>query len=307
MKVLIADDDITSRVLLENLTRKWGLEPVVVEDGKAAWDILQQDDAPRLLLLDWEMPHLTGLALCQRIRRSADTNPAYIILLTSRNETVDIVTGLEMGANDYVVKPFSPVELQARVQVGKRMLGLQNELNQAQQELAFQASHDVLTGLLNRRAIMEGLDKELARTSRQHQPFCVAMCDIDFFKAINDNYGHLAGDIVLKEVSQLISAEMRQYDSVGRYGGEEFLLLLNASSEDAYSLLERIRLSIESTVFNYQDHALKVSISSGLADFQLLGHEQENASQLLIDSADKALYKAKESGRNKVVLAEPKE
>jgi len=300
MKILIADDDVTSRILLENLSRKWGFEAIVVEDGQAAWEILQQENAPKLLLLDWEMPQLTGLALCQRIRREPSTDPAYIILLTSRNQTVDVVTGLEMGANDYVTKPFNNVELQARVQVGKRMLDLQQALNQAKEELAFQASHDVLTGLLNRRAIMDALEKELSRTSRQEQPLCVAMCDIDFFKSINDSYGHLAGDQVLRQVSQLISAEIRIYDLVGRYGGEEFLLIFNASVDDVHSLLERIRHSIADTAFKYEDNTLKVTISSGFAVFQ--PSTDDCNSQVLIDSADKALYRAKENGRNRVEI-----
>jgi diguanylate cyclase (GGDEF)-like protein len=300
MKLLIAEDDMTSRVLLENLTRKWGWQPVVVEDGEAAWEVLQQDTAPRLLLIDWEMPRLNGLALCQRIRKQPDTDPAYIILLTSRNQTIDIVTGLEEGANDYVTKPFNNVELQARVQVGKRMLGLQQELNQAKEMLAFQASHDVLTGLLNRRAIMVALDKELSRSYRQQQSLCVVMCDIDFFKKINDNYGHLAGDYVIREVTQRISSELRPYDLVGRYGGEEFLLVFNASLQDAFKLLERIRLSIASMPFNYEKEILKVTISSGVTVYD--SFDKEGNKQVLIDAADKALYEAKENGRNRVVV-----
>jgi len=301
MKLLIADDDLTSRVLLENLTRKWGCEPTVVEDGQAAWEVLQQDNPPRLLLIDWEMPRLTGLALCQRIRRQAGTDPVYIILLTSRNETIDIVTGLEMGANDYVTKPFNNVELQARVQVGKRMLALQKELNQAKEALAFQASHDVLTGLLNRRAVMEALDKELSRSYREQKPLCIAMCDIDFFKKINDNHGHLAGDLVISEVSQRINAELRPYDLAGRYGGEEFLLVFNSSLKDAHKLLERIRLAIANTPFNYEKESLTITLSSGVMVYDSFADEGDK--EALIDTADKALYEAKDGGRNKVVLA----
>ena len=300
MKLLIADDDLTSRVLLENLTRKWGWEPVVVEDGEAAWEVLQQDTAPRLLLIDWEMPRLNGLALCQRIRKQSDTDPVYIILLTSRNETIDIVTGLDVGANDYITKPFNNVELQARVQVGRRMLGLQQELNQAKEMLAFQASHDVLTGLLNRRAIMDTLDKELSRSYRQQQPLCIAMCDIDFFKKINDNHGHLAGDHVIREVTQRINSALRPYDCAGRYGGEEFLLVFNSSLNDADKLLERMRLSIANTSFNYEKEVLKVTISCGVTVYD--SFDEEGDKQFLIDQADKALYEAKENGRNRVVV-----
>jgi len=301
MKLLIADDDLTSRVLLENLARKWGWEPVVVEEGEAAWEVLQQDNSPRLLLIDWEMPRLSGLALCQRIRKQLNTDPAYIILLTSRDKTIDIVTGLHVGANDYITKPFNNVELQARIQVGKRMLGLQQELNQAKELLAFKACHDELTGLLNRGAIMESLDKELARSYRQKLPLCVAMCDIDLFKQINDNYGHIAGDHVIREVAQRIRAELRPYDLAGRYGGEEFLLVFNSSLQDAQKSLERIRLSISNTPFNYEKEVLKVTISCGVTVYDSFVNEGNK--QVLIGAADKALYEAKENGRNKVVLA----
>jgi len=302
MKILIADDDLTSRILLENLSRKWGFEPITVEDGEEAWEALQKEDSPRLLLIDWEMPRLTGLGLCQRIRRKVDSNPVYIVLLTSRNKTVDVVTGLGVGANDYVTKPFNNVELQARVHVGRRMLDLQQELNETKEKLAFQASHDVLTGLLNRRAILEGLDNEISRATRQKQPLCVAMCDIDFFKKVNDTYGHLMGDYVIREVSQRITTVLRPYDLAGRYGGEEFLLIFNASKDNAVELLERIRLAIESCSFDHEENSLKITISSGLTVFE--PPEDERSVPVLIDCADKGLYEAKNNGRNKVVVAD---
>ncbi|BCG64348.1 MAG: two-component system, cell cycle response regulator [Methyloprofundus sp.] len=302
MKILIAEDDVTSRVLLEALTRKWGYTPVTAEDGEAAWQILQAENPPRLLLVDWEMPHLSGLSLCQRIRRQVDTDPVFIILLTARNETLDIVSGLEAGANEYITKPFNQIELKARVQVGHRMLQLQSELNQAKEALLFQASHDVLTGLLNRRAILTALDTEMARAQRQQQALCVAMCDIDFFKQVNDNYGHLAGDYVLHEIAQHISSELRPFDLVGRYGGEEFLLILNAPVNEADKIFERIRSSIETARFTHNQQVLKVTISCGISIFTP-PTDHRNALDL-IDSADKALYSAKESGRNVVVFAD---
>lgn len=302
MKVLIAEDDFTSRTMLVAITRKWGYEPVAVEDGEAAWNELQKDSSPRLLLLDWEMPLLNGLGLCKRIRSQSDSNPAYIIMLTSRSETTDIVTGLDMGASDYITKPFNNIELKARLQVGKRILDLQTELNQTKEMLTYQASHDALTGLLNRRAIMEGLEKEIARAQRQQQPLCVALCDIDYFKRINDRYGHLAGDYVLREVSQHITEQLRPFDLVGRYGGEEFLLILNAAKKDTLRLFERVRLSIENAVFSYAQQKIKVTISCGVTVFKPT--LQEGESLILIDTADKALFSAKEGGRNRVVFPE---
>ena len=298
MQLLIADDDLTSRTMLEGLTRQWGYEPIAVEDGEAAWQVLQQVKPPRLLLIDWEMPHLNGLGLCQRIRRSPDSNPAYIILLTARNESVDIVAGLEMGANEYITKPFNSIELQARLLVGKRMLDLQAELNQAKEQLAFQASHDVLTGLLNRRAIMDALNKEVARAQRQKQPLCVGLCDIDFFKRINDSHGHIAGDHILQEVAHLITEELRPFDWVGRYGGEEFLLVLNAAQDDAHKLLNRLRLVIANAAFSFAQQTLNVTISCGVTIY--VPPEDDRDILTLIDTADKALYAAKKGGRNRV-------
>lgn len=272
MKVLIAEDDFTSRTMLVAITRKWGYEPVAVEDGEAAWNELQKDNSPRLLLLDWEMPLLNGLGLCKRIRSQSDS------------------------------KPFNNIELKARLQVGKRILDLQTELNQTKEMLTYQASHDALTGLLNRRAIMEGLEKEIARAQRQQQPLCVALCDIDYFKRINDRYGHLAGDYVLREVSQHITEQLRPFDLVGRYGGEEFLLILNAAKKDTLRLFERVRLSIENAVFSYAQQKIKVTISCGVTVFKPT--LQEGESLILIDTADKALFSAKEGGRNRVVFPE---
>ncbi len=205
MKLLIAEDDLTSRTVLTAVAGKWGFETIAVEDGEAAWDVLQADEPPRLLLLDWEMPRLDGLALCERIRNRESSNPPYIILLTARTETDDIVAGLEAGANDYISKPFVNSELQARLQVGRRMLNLQAELINAKEAMAFQATHDALTGLLNRGAIMEALDVEMARAQRQDQTLCIGLCDIDHFKRVNDTHGHLAGDAVLREVTQRLS------------------------------------------------------------------------------------------------------
>lgn len=299
MKLLIAEDDLTSQILLEKLTRQWGYEPIIAEDGEKAWQILKQENAPKLLLIDWEMPRLNGIALCQRIRRQDNENPPYIILLTSRNTVSDIVVGLDVGANDYITKPFDSIELCARVQVGQRMLGLQQELIQAKEKLLYQANHDGLTGLLNRKAIIETLNVELARAIRQQLPLCIALIDIDLFKQINDNYGHLAGDIVLREVTDLISSELRPYDFAGRYGGEEFLLVLNASESMAAKLLDRIRQLIQDTIFRYAQNNIEITISTGYAIFEPVNDLRDD--QALIDAADKALYSAKENGRNKVI------
>ncbi len=302
MKLLIAEDDLTSRTMLTAVTRKWGYEPVVTEDGEIAWQALQEDDSPRLMLLDWEMPRLSGVALCRRIRQRETNDPPFIILLTVRKNTVDIVAGLEAGANDYIAKPFDSAELRARLQVGQRMLNLQSELNRVQEKLAFQASHDPMTGLMNRRAVMELLEKEAARAQRQQQVLCVGICDLDHFKQVNDTYGHLIGDAVLQEAAKRMEATLRPYDHIGRYGGEEFLIVMNAGGDQALHLFESLRHSIADNPFIVEEATLNVSVSLGLAQVASTAGRYDGAE--LLAAADAALYEAKAAGRNRTVLAD---
>lgn len=299
MKLLVAEDDLTSRSMLAAITQKWGYDVIATEDGEAAWQTLLKSDAPRLLLLDWEMPGINGLELCQRMRQQETNDPPYIILLTSRNETSDVVEGLEQGANDYIVKPFQTQELHARLQVGKRMLNLQNELRLLREDLAFQANYDVLTGLLNRRAIMSALEKEMARVHRTHETLYIALGDIDYFKKINDTHGHLVGDTVLKEVGKRMTSTLRPYDHIGRYGGEEFLIVLSTKDHHESYVFERLRCAIADNKFNVGDKTLDVTMSIGVAS--LLPDEPRHDSISLIAEADNALYQAKNAGRNRVM------
>lgn len=298
MEILIADDDLTSRTLLENLACKWGFSPIAVEDGEEAWEVLKLKNPPKLLLIDWEMPKLNGLELCKRIRETATNDPAYIIILTARTDSNDIVEGLDSGANEYVTKPFNVAELQARINVGKRVLRLQEQLIQATEELSFQASHDALTNLLNRRAILDQMDIEIERAGRQKLPLCIAMADIDYFKKINDTHGHSAGDEVLKTVVERTIETLRAFDLMGRFGGEEFLFIINATQDEAQLLFERVRERIANTPFHHLDNSFNVTISCGFTVYDPSSDKRQL--QALIDDADKALYAAKESGRNLV-------
>jgi two-component system cell cycle response regulator len=300
MKILIAEDDPTSLMILVAVVSEWGYEPIAVEDGAQALTVLQAEEPPRLLLLDWEMPELNGLALCKLIREEDTSNPPYIILLTGRNNTEDLVTGFKVGANDYIAKPFENAELQARLQVGKRMLDLQYELNRAKEAMAFQANYDELTGLMNRRAVMKSMASEIERSKRNLQPLYICMCDIDHFKRINDTLGHLAGDAVLKEIAQRFNTCLRSYDICGRYGGEEFLIILNSNENHVQDVFERVRQAIADTPFTYEQTKLDVTISCGVT---LLSPptDERNSTQLLSD-ADAALYEAKNTGRNRTVF-----
>lgn len=298
MNLLIADDDPLFRVMLAGITRKWGFEPTVTGDGVEALKLLQQDFPPRLLLIDWEMPRLNGLELCKRVRLMPGNDPPYIILLTSRNDSSDVAIGLDAGANDYVRKPFEPVEFKARLQVGRRMLDLQTEAIAARAQLVHQAKHDALTGLPNRRAIMNAFEREIDRAGRQQIPLAVGMCDIDHFKKINDTHGHLVGDAVLHEVGQRINTTLRSYDNCGRYGGEEFLILVNSEEEEAKEVFERLRQAVSACPIIVGDVSCLVTISCGVT---ILGGEIRDNNTILA-AADSALYEAKNNGRNRIVF-----
>jgi two-component system cell cycle response regulator len=300
MKILIAEDNLTSRMILVAIVSEWGYEPLPVEDGAQALSILQADDAPRLLLLDWEMPKINGLALCKKIREEDTSNPPYIILLTGRSDTDDIVTGLKVGANDYISKPFDNAELKARLQVGKRMLDLQDELNRAKETMAFHANYDALTELMNRRAVMKAMANEIERSKRSLQPLYICMCDVDHFKKINDTHGHLAGDAILKEIAQRFNNSLRPYDLCGRYGGEEFLIILSSKKDHVHGVFERIRRAIADKPFIFEDTELHVTISCGVTLYSPPTDER-NTTQMLTD-ADTALYDAKNTGRNRTVF-----
>jgi len=301
MKILIAEDDFTSRNILTAVLKKWGFDPVVTEDGRAAWDVLQQPDAPPLILLDWNMPGMDGLEICRRLREIGSSNPPYVILLTARGEKGDIVQGLEAGATDYVSKPYDNEELQARIRVGQRMLELQSHLLEARDALAHQATHDFLTGVFNRRAIRDRLKQEILRAGREKENLSVGMLDIDHFKDINDTYGHQAGDEALLVFTQCIQGGLREYDCVGRYGGEEFLVIAPGSiglkSENLY---ERLRARIAGAEIATNAGSISLTVSIGVAP-----GTSQSLVDVLLAAADTALYQAKAGGRNRVVYATP--
>src|SRR5580692_3339020 len=226
MKILIADDDPVSSRLLDRLLVKWGYEVIAAHDGSEAWEVMQAENAPRVALLDWIMPGIDGLEICRRVRARSSQPYVYIMLLTANDKVGNLVEGLESGADDYLTKPFHPQELRARLRVGLRMLELEGSLVEAREHLQFKASHDALTSIWNRGAIIELLERELSRARREGSSVGILLTDIDHFKKINDTRGHLVGDEVLRFITGRLKAEVRSYDAVGRYGGEEFLILL---------------------------------------------------------------------------------
>ena len=297
MRILIAEDDSTSRRILEAALTKWGHDIITVADGTEAWEKLQDADAPKLAILDWMMPGIEGVEICRKLRENKkdEEQYTYLILLTSKGSKEDIVSGMEAGADDYVVKPFDMHELRVRIRAGQRIVQLQSELLAAKQDLLLQSRTDPLTGVFNRRAILSQIEIELSRAQRENKTASLSMLDIDHFKKINDTYGHPVGDDVLREVVRQISAVIREYDFLGRFGGEEFLIVLPGAKEsDAYSACERIRSAIGETDFAINGSKIHVTVSQGV----VTGDGNANVNDL-IAKADKALYQAKGNGRNR--------
>ena len=304
MRILIADDDLTTRTILAGILKKWGFDVVAAVDGNSAWEVMQQKDAPSLALVDWVMPGMDGIGLIQKIREVTTNPPPYIILLSSRDAKDDVVSGLGAGANDYVKKPFDKDELIARIRVGERNLDLQTRLIETQEILAHLATHDPLTGILNRRAIMDQLSKELSRARRVGTDVCckgpsVGFFDIDHFKQINDNYGHQAGDEILIQLSNLITAQLREYDSFGRLGGDEFLVIVpDVDEHKRKSIFERLLGKISSTAFVTNAGEIPITLSIGISTADTVCTIDQ-----LLASADVALYRAKNEGRNRMYFA----
>jgi diguanylate cyclase (GGDEF)-like protein len=299
VKILIADDDVVSRLVLTGVLQKFGHEVVATVDGAEAWEVMQQPDAPRMAVLDWVMPGLSGVEVCRRIRGLQSDQPPYVIILTSMGEKADIVTGFDAGADDYLAKPFDPGELHARVDVGRRMIEMQARLIEARDALAYEAMHDSLTGALNRRAFAEVLTRELSRDGRHHHGLALGICDVDEFKRINDTYGHQVGDEVLCGLVRLLETNLRGHDVLGRIGGDEFMMLTeHHRKEDVGLLYERARATVAHTPMPTSAGNVSMTISIGVS----IRGADETADQLFA-TADLALYRAKDGGRNRVCLA----
>jgi diguanylate cyclase (GGDEF)-like protein len=288
--------------MLGHFLTGWGYEVVEARDGNQAWDLLQEDDAPKLAILDWMMPGMDGVEVCRRLR-SAERPYTYVLLLTARQEKQDILFGLDSGADDYLTKPVDIAQLRARLGVGKRIVDLQERLLEAYEAKRFEATHDALTGLWNRAAVLGFLDGELTRSERDGTSVAVVLADIDYFKRINDTYGHLAGDAVLREVATRLGSSVRTYEWVGRYGGEEFLVVASRCiPAEAGGVAERLRARVGSNPVKWGDQLISVSISFGVATTDQLGALNGDT---LLKAADSALYLAKNNGRNRVELYVP--
>jgi diguanylate cyclase (GGDEF)-like protein len=296
VSILLVEDSVIDRHQITGYLQKWRFEFQAVANGLEAWDLLQEPEAPRLILLDWMLPGMDGIELVRKMRTLVDDGTYfYTVMLTAKDRKQDLLTAMDAGADDYLAKPVDPSELKARVLVGKRILDLQHSLK-------FAANHDFLTKLLNRAETVAGLKRELARSQRSGQPVAIILADIDHFKQINDSHGHAAGDDALKEVARRLKGNLRAYDLAGRYGGEEFLLILpTCNLETAMRRAEQLRLAVSRdflTVYGTIPLTLSfgVTVSAATSDMNV---------EELLQQADQALYRAKQSGRNCVQAFSP--
>ncbi len=254
-----------------------------------------------MALLDWMMPGQNGVDVCRSLRKQRPEPYTYILLLTAKDAKDSVVEGLESGADDYLTKPFNPQELKARIRVGLRLLDLEDNLVQAREVMRHKATHDTLTGVWNRGAIMETLEKEISRSRREGLSLGILIADLDHFKSVNDTYGHPAGDSVLREVSKRMQSDTRPYDAVGRYGGEEFLILLpGCDGRATLGKAERMREAISREPITTHAGDLKITMSAGGLATADWPHETPGQILQMVDSA---LYRAKKEGRNRVIMA----
>lgn len=300
-KILIVDDSPVSRKLVELPLAQKRYRLAFANTGREAIKLVAED-RPDLIILDWIMPDLAGEELCQRIRSSSPDSFTYIIVLTGSTDKDCLVQALDAGADDHLTKPFHRGELLARVAVGIRTIELHRQIITKNMLLERLALTDALTGLPNRRAIENWAAGQQSGAARYGFSFWVVLADLDHFKQVNDTFGHDAGDSVLQKFSKILRANTRHSDLCGRFGGEEFLLVLtHAAKQDALAVIERIRSELERTPFTFGGYTIRVTASFGLAGFE--GHQEPSIFTKLQTLADEALYAAKRAGRNRVELA----
>jgi len=293
MKILLVEDSYIERKKIGAYLTDWGFDYVSVGSGTEAIKLLEGVNPPDFALLDWMLPGLDGIDVLRRIRKLNQGNYIYTVMLTAKAQKQDRIAAMEAGADDYLSKPVDPTELRSRIMVGKRILELQ-------QSLRFAATHDFLTGLLNRSEILAALERELARAAREQKPTTVILCDVDHFKRVNDTLGHAAGDEVLKEVARRLKLDLRPYDIVGRYGGEEFLIILPGCDVEAGARrADGIRHLVGKDRIITPAGEASATISMGVAC--TIARRDHPLAEFLHE-ADMSLYTAKKNGRNRVEI-----
>ena len=289
--VLVAEDNGIMQSVLRAMLTWWGFNPVLAADGAEAWRILQSADAPRLAIIDWLMPGMDGLELCRRVRSSPSGQYTYLLILTVRDESADIVAGLDAGADDYLTKPFNAHELRARLRTGHRMVQLQEELQAARGELRKFQTADALTGVLNRVSILDALDRELAAGRN----VAVLLAGVNRLRHINGSFGQRAGDAVLAECGRRLRAAAPESVMIGRYTGSEFLILLpDCDIQQADHCADRVREAAACQPFTFGAASFPVTCTVGATDCR------HGDSASLLEAAEEALDIAKRESRERI-------
>jgi len=298
--ILLAEDDPVTRMLMTRFLKKAGYEVDAVSNGSEALDRMTKRYYP-MLVTDWEMPEMDGVALCKAVRNLQMDGYVYALLLTARDSKEHIIAGLEAGADDYLVKPVHEPELIARLNAGRRILNLEHSLRVANQRNRILSITDSLTGTFNRRYLMEQLPRELERCRRYAYPLSVLMCDLDHFKQINDVRGHAAGDEVLQQFAARAQKTIRcNSDWVSRYGGEEFVIVLPETSQaGALAVAEKIRSVVSEAPFATRTGDVTVTASFGVASTGPSGPDISLKVDVLIRCADEYMYRSKQEGRDR--------
>jgi diguanylate cyclase (GGDEF)-like protein len=294
--ILIIEDDKDSRELLKIYLTKWGYNVFSSFTGNNVTETIQKENI-QFALIDWVLNESSGIEICKLIRKEFTDRYIYIIIITGKKTKDDVIEALSEGADDYLMKPFNFEELKVRLKSGERVIRHHNLLKNSYEVLYKESRLDPLTRIFNRKTILEKLYNEFERAVRAGDELSVIMCDIDLFKKINDTYGHLTGDAVLKEIGKILNMSLRKYDSAGRYGGEEFLLILpHTNISTAESVAVRIKETLNQSPLKIDNFSVKVTMSFGISCS--CGIKEMSK---LIENADRALYSAKNSGRNNIV------
>ncbi len=302
MQVLIADDERIPRTLLTRMVQGWGYDAIEADSGETAWEILNQPDPPRIAIIDWVMPVMNGVEICNGLQNRADAPLIYTILLTSKTDEASLVFALEQGAHDFLTKPASPAELRARLLVGKRFIRADDRLNESLVRMEQMATTDALTGIANRRHFFQLAERELSRAQRKNSPIALMMIDVDHFKEINDNHGHAAGDAALRHLVATCQLGLRRSDIIARFGGDEFVILLpDCDTEMAKQTAERLKEAVCATPVQEQEKQFEIHVTIGITTTTKNNLPRDTITTLL-RLADEALYEAKAAGRNRIAL-----
>jgi len=304
-RVLIVEDDPISQNMLKSALKKEGYGFAIAQNGQEAIDLYSQEFFS-IIITDWVMPEMDGLELCRLIRSMRIDRYIYIIMLSGQNTKAHLVKGLEAGADEYIFKPIHHAELRVRLEGACRILELESSLKQSMTEIRELSVRDRLTGCFNRVYMDHQLTLEIMRASRYHHPLSILMCDLDHFKNVNDTYGHLAGDEVLKSsVATLTSSFRKGVDWMARYGGEEFVIILPETDQAGAQLVaERMRARIAAAPVTFTGCDINITVSFGTVTLIPTYKENTRVMEQVLNVADTCLYQAKNAGRNQVVSAE---